>query len=934
MLQNDLSRGLSILRSVYPVVLTIEEFSQKILYRDGRKAVFIEPSDSDFHKMSARRVIVCTDKMLQERVASRNQVAKFSEVLAYVLNSAKKKGKSNVLSYGYILRRPEHRQADALSFQGELKQSALFINSSDFWKTVNERLGTDVTRYLLEKCSVFVAAPPSCLFQVCGVPLYRYVTMEMSYRFLLSRPRSSVPAAMRRLRASSSVAIPKQGVIAPKQGRWSRTCNKRSRRPGKWKHVEGEELTEGPVSKRRKTKILINGQRGKGLCKIAPQLEGAPSWRTGAPPTSRPSQTFIHTREMMYGGRGLRSFLLNKKLRGGAEGMRCLQGQDLVRLVFFQGAIYFKSIASNPRRLPNRFHSMVDLFSQLLVLHSKCPYAQLLRKNCPVVGWGEDLSSLLPLHCPPFSVYLFIRECLHWVVPKELWGSAHNRLHFLSRVKAFLCMGRFDRLSLSELLWKMKVNDCYWLKISKKGGVPAGEHRYREHLLGRFLSWLLGGYVVGLVRAIFYVTQSTGQKNLLRFYRDDVWAKIQELGFRKQLAKGQWELLTCEEVTALPKTTVVSHLRWIPKMDGLRPIVRIMKKDAKARFYQSQLKDLYDVLRVCVQDRPSFLGSTVFGIQDIHRVLSSFAAVQKENPRRLYFVKADVSGAYDSLPHNKLLQVVCETLSPFLDEVFSVRRYAQVWADSCKGVRKAFHRQANTLADTQMSMKGFVMAQQREKKIHNAIMVEQHFSSDVRGTKVLDFFKQMLSNYIIRFGKTIFRQSCGVPQGSVVSTLLCCLCYGHMENTLLSHVVDGGGCLMRLVDDFLLITPELSKAQGFLRTLQAGVAEYGCFMNPRKVAANFPLGDDYPELHVIPSGSLFPWCGLLVDPSSLDVYADYSSYAGLSVRSSLTLVSTPHAGLQMKRKLLSILKLKCHALFLDLKISCLCPEFAFWSKGE
>lgn len=44
------------------------------------------------------------------------------------------------------------------------------------------------------------------------------------------------------------------------------------------------------------------------------------------------------------------------------------------------------------------------------------------------------------------------------------------------------------------------------------------------------------------------------------------------------------------------------------------------------------------------------------------------------------------------------------------------------------------------------------------------------------------------------------------------------------------------------------------------------------------------------------------------------------SYADLSLRYSLTLGSCHSAGHQMKRKLMGILRLKCHALFLDLKV--------------
>lgn len=46
----------------------------------------------------------------------------------------------------------------------------------------------------------------------------------------------------------------------------------------------------------------------------------------------------------------------------------------------------------------------------------------------------------------------------------------------------------------------------------------------------------------------------------------------------------------------------------------------------------------------------------------------------------------------------------------------------------------------------------------------------------------------------------------------------------------------------------------------------------------------------------------------------------YYSYAGLSLRYSLTLGSFHSAGQQMRRKLMAILRLKCHALFLDLKV--------------
>ncbi|XP_041702578.1 telomerase reverse transcriptase isoform X2 [Coregonus clupeaformis] len=1026
---------------------TLEEFGDGTVFREGQRAVLIEPTDTNRFISFVRGVFVCTDKTLQT-VPSCNQISTVPELLAFVLNNIKRKKKRNVLAHGYGYPSAfQDRDADQFKFHGEVTQSAAYVHGSDLWKRICQRLGTDVTKYLLESCSVFVTVPPSSAFQVCGVPVYDRVStstgisrFDLGYKLnaTTGNARSSKEGGnrgwefqgsdmrkRRRRDGGGATGKRKKGEEVSLGGKRKRDEEKEEGEgclPGKRKCTQREastvssgtsdcklrtletngvkrpveviSLTKGPTQSlqvsvemeqlRKPLEQMAGGERPveavmliieptessmqvpaghgeqismktgcrrpaetpavvqrpveeKSGAKIpveAPvsatvHIEGGPSWRSGLFPPLPPSQCFIRTLGMLYGGRGMRSFLLNRKRKGGDEGPRRLQGRDLVRLVFFEGVAYLNGTERKTKRLPRRFFNMVPWFSQLLCQHRSCPYSKILQRVCPRVGDGEgDSAALLSQHTALHRVYLFVRECLSMVVPLELWGSDHNRLNFLSRVRNFLSMGKFERISLAELMWKMKVNDCDWLKISKTGRCPPSELSYRTRLLGQLLAWLLDGYVLGLVRAMFYVTESMGQKNALRFYRYQVWAKLQELAFRGHLSKGQMSELTLAQVMSLPKTTVTSRLRFIPKTDGMRPITRVIGADAKTRLFQARVRDLLDVLRVCVRSSPSLLGSTVWGMTDIHRVLSSITPAQKDKPRPLYFVKVDVSGAYDSLPHTQLLEVIGQVLSHVQEELFSVRRYAKVWADNHEGLKKTFVRQADFMEDTLAStnMKGFVMSLQREGKVHDAILVEQHFSTDVHGKVVLEFFTQMLSSSVVQFGKKTFRQCQGIPQGSVVSSLLCCLCYGHMENLLFPDVAQRGGCLMRLVDDFLLITPDLNQAQNFLKTLMAGVPQYGCVVNPQKVAVNFPVGEggSCPAgVRLLPFHCLFPWCGLLLDTHTLDVYNDYTSYAGLSLRYSLTLGSAHCAGQQMKRKLMSILRLKCHALFLDLKTNSL-----------
>ena len=75
-------------------------------------------------------------------------------------------------------------------------------------------------------------------------------------------------------------------------------------------------------------------------------------------------------------------------------------------------------------------------------------------------------------------------------------------------------------------------------------------------MIGQFLAWLLDGYVVGLVRACFYVTESMGQKNTLRFYRQEVWAKPLELAFRYALTQ-QTHIATHRATYRQPSQSVI-----------------------------------------------------------------------------------------------------------------------------------------------------------------------------------------------------------------------------------------------------------------------------------------------------------------------------------------------------------------------------------------
>ncbi|XP_062836888.1 telomerase reverse transcriptase isoform X3 [Anolis carolinensis] len=557
----------------------------------------------------------------------------------------------------------------------------------------------------------------------------------------------------------------------------------------------------------------------------------------------------------------------------------------------------------------------------------------------------SNFRGLLKQHSSHWQVYTFVRECLQRVVPAELWGSSYNKCRFYKNVKKFISLGKLATFSMQELMWKMRVNDCTWLRLSKGPGhfVPASEHHFRQDLMSKFFYWLMDSYVTELLRSFFYITETMFQKNLLFFFRKTVWSKLETIGLRNHLAKVHLHALSEEKIKNLQQEKYVplaSKLRFIPKTNGLRPVVRLDSvvgaktfcekiRERKVQLFKTQLKNLFSVLNYERIKNPALLGSSVFGKDDIFAAWKQFVLkileLNEEMPK-FYFVKADVMGAYDSIPHDKLEEVVLQALSPNKKTItYSIRRYAVIIRTRNGLLRKYYRRHASTYKEFKPEMNHFVSHLQESTSLRNAVVVEQSISLKETSSHLSEFFSRLIRNSILKIKDSYYVQNCGIPQGSILSTLLCNMCYGDMENKLLRGI-QKDGILMRLTDDFLLVTPHLTQAKTFLRTLAMGIPEYGFVINASKTVVNFSVDEDIPGLSgfkQLPSHCMFPWCGLLIDTQTLEVYCDYSSYSCTSIRSSLSFNSSVKAGVSMRNKLLDVLKLKCHSLFVDLQINSL-----------
>ena len=150
-----------------------------------------------------------------------------------------------------------------------------------------------------------------------------------------------------------------------------------------------------------------------------------------------------------------------------------------------------------------------------------------------------------------------------------------------------------------------------------------------------------------------------------------------------------------------------------------------------------------------------------------------------------------------------------------------------------------------------------------------------------------------MTNNIVKIGRKHYRQRHGIPQGSVLSTLLCSFFYGEFERSHLAFLREGDSgskrVLVRLVDDFLLVTAELDVARRFLDVMLAGSPEFGVRVREDKTLCNFEANFCGRAVRRLPQQQAwFPYCGLTVDMKTLDVR---KTPAGLGPEGACTVAS-------------------------------------------
>ena len=593
-----------------------------------------------------------------------------------------------------------------------------------------------------------------------------------------------------------------------------------------------------------------------------------------------------------------------------------------------------QSGASWRQSIPKRLRGLCEaLIRKFQLRHSRCAYVELLRHYCPVgdlAGFdierppgqsqfrsqskdvpaykaSKSTRSLIEAATSVDHVSAFCQAVITRIVPNDFLGTgaggAKNRKTLLKNINLFIRCNRFENLTLHAVSQDIIITSIPWLtptNLKPGSKISQSDYSKRKEILMELIYYIFDSLLIPLLRSNFHITESNTHKNRLFFFRHDVWRALTEPAII-QIKHDMLKEIPAHKAAELLEYRQLgfSHVRVVPKGASVRPIMNLRQrnttvKNGKAVFAKainSVLKPVQSMLNFERNKDPALIGASLFSVGDIYLKLRAFQTlIRTRHPKRfpkLYFAKVDVMACFDTIPQKRVMALMSKICTAHEYRLYFLaqlkqrdsRVYQKTTAINGKPLRKfMIPAAANDLAA--YSLEQLV----RETLVKPAGGATVFSGNAVKTSRerhsLLNLLKQHVEQNVVRIGKKFYEQKRGIPQGSVVSNLLCNLFYAEFERKYLSFLFEGEkaeeSALLRLTDDFLLVTTRKDVAVSFLEIMHRGCEEFGISVKTEKSLANFGCVVNGKNLQRAADHGFFPYCGSMIDTRTLEIMRDPS----------------------------------------------------------
>lgn len=175
------------------------------------------------------------------------------------------------------------------------------------------------------------------------------------------------------------------------------------------------------------------------------------------------------------------------------------------------------------------------------------------------------------------EVYLFASKVVFDIIPRRFWSldDDYNEKQVKKDIKKFIKLKRYESFSVLKVMNGLKLNDLPWLKPLARS---PHEMKKRQEILAEFILWLFDRYLVTLLRAHFYITESSDEPTQVKYFRHDVWKRI-TAPMISSLKTNMFAKVTSEEAWCVFNKRLwgASKIRLLPKRDNFRVLANLSK---------------------------------------------------------------------------------------------------------------------------------------------------------------------------------------------------------------------------------------------------------------------------------------------------------------------------------------------------------------------
>lgn len=506
-------------------------------------------------------------------------------------------------------------------------------------------------------------------------------------------------------------------------------------------------------------------------------------------------------------------------------------------------------VASKRTRMPKRLRQLQNVLKTMLINDRKMNYS-LIRSKIERMSSDADTN--------PSVVAMIVVEILNLIFPISFWGLATNRVLLELKIGMFITSPRSESMSTTYLQEGMNLNSFTWVGRSSRT-TSRQDFDSRKNLICKVLKWLLLNAACQIISQFWYVTQrppnSTSDCDYLAFHPHsalncllDPWIQQYKLKYLRVSTYGG--------IVQKGKRLNSGRLRVLPKPSDFRFICvplrgpegsELRTEDTYHLYAKNIIEPIRDLLyhklrkslNLRVKNHPVCMSN-----EDVLRELITYKLRNDKTVGGYYMMKFDMTKCYDNLDQGRIMECVYRL---FQGDDDTAEYFVRQSVRPLRSKKGSSQRRVSRVIESD-SVESLDASLINPSRIHidggltpEDIRYQEHYGSTARITKkqVLEFVQEHIRNATVIIKEKVpksYTRTQGVFQGFPLLAVLCHIVYTAMMHDVFGFILkDSTSVLLRVVDDFLLVTSKEIMCSRTLKAASSGEARsYGAFLNSSK----------------------------------------------------------------------------------------------------